>query len=241
MEYRPSFTDQLDVNYICHHGIKGQKWGVRRYQNPDGSLTDQGRKRYNKTYEDTYKKLSAYKLFNHKPRIVAEKNAIDASKDFFNSITSTPEYQKVEYFEAMPYNKKLRDEYFKDHTKQDYYNEKELAYAKNWQANKRIAQQILDKYADQTMKELKIKDKPGVKDAVKQILKDKNMYVNDIYNYNNPPIFKINLLDRFQLMKADHPNLTYDKIYKEMGADMSNEDNDYYKEIEDAYFRKHGY
>lgn len=32
--------------YIAHHGIKGQKWGVRRYQNPDGSLTDAGKKRY---------------------------------------------------------------------------------------------------------------------------------------------------------------------------------------------------
>lgn len=32
--------------YICHHGIKGQKWGIRRYQNPDGSLTEEGKKRY---------------------------------------------------------------------------------------------------------------------------------------------------------------------------------------------------
>lgn len=29
-----------------HAGIKGMKWGVRRYQNPDGSLTDEGRRRY---------------------------------------------------------------------------------------------------------------------------------------------------------------------------------------------------
>ena len=29
-----------------HHGIKGQKWGVRRYQNSDGSLTSAGRRRY---------------------------------------------------------------------------------------------------------------------------------------------------------------------------------------------------
>ena len=30
---------------LCHHGIKGQKWGVRRYQNKDGSLTEAGKKR----------------------------------------------------------------------------------------------------------------------------------------------------------------------------------------------------
>lgn len=33
-------------NELYHHGIKGQKWGVRRYQNPDGSLTAAGKERY---------------------------------------------------------------------------------------------------------------------------------------------------------------------------------------------------
>ena len=32
--------------YLQHHGIKGQKWGVRRFQNEDGSLTAAGRERY---------------------------------------------------------------------------------------------------------------------------------------------------------------------------------------------------
>lgn len=32
--------------YLAHHGVKGQKWGVRRYQNPDGSLTTAGKAKY---------------------------------------------------------------------------------------------------------------------------------------------------------------------------------------------------
>lgn len=32
--------------YLEHHGIMGMKWGVRRYQNEDGSYTEAGRKRY---------------------------------------------------------------------------------------------------------------------------------------------------------------------------------------------------
>ena len=38
------YTNQK--NYLYHHGIKGMKWGVRRYQNEDGSLTNAGKKRY---------------------------------------------------------------------------------------------------------------------------------------------------------------------------------------------------
>ena len=38
-----------DSSYLEHHGIKNQKWGIRRFQNPDGSLTAAGRIRYGVT------------------------------------------------------------------------------------------------------------------------------------------------------------------------------------------------
>lgn len=37
--------------YLAHHGIQGQKWGVRRFQNADGSLTPRGKKRAAKQYD----------------------------------------------------------------------------------------------------------------------------------------------------------------------------------------------
>lgn len=36
---------ETNNNYLAHHGILGQRWGVRRYQNSDGSLTTEGRNR----------------------------------------------------------------------------------------------------------------------------------------------------------------------------------------------------
>ena len=44
------FTD--NENELQHHGIRGQKWGVRRFQNKDGTLTPAGRRRVNEDSDD---------------------------------------------------------------------------------------------------------------------------------------------------------------------------------------------
>ena len=47
---------------LCHWGVKGMKWGVRRYQNNDGSLTNAGKKRYERDMRENSGKKKGNKV-----------------------------------------------------------------------------------------------------------------------------------------------------------------------------------
>lgn len=59
MQYliRRTLSDEL-----MHYGIKGQKWGLRRYENKDGTLTEEGKKRYYKPRDPAERKQKLYEL-----------------------------------------------------------------------------------------------------------------------------------------------------------------------------------
>ncbi len=55
----------MSENYIMHYGIPKMKWGIRRYQNSDGTYTEEGKRRRRK-YSDDYEYYNTLKKKNYK-------------------------------------------------------------------------------------------------------------------------------------------------------------------------------
>ena len=74
----------MNEHELYHHGIKGQRWGVRRYQNVDGTLTYEGRKRQAKRYQRDLNKLDKEATKMVSRRIKSNVKLNDFSKKTLN-------------------------------------------------------------------------------------------------------------------------------------------------------------
>lgn len=161
MEIRRISNDEL-----YHHGIKGQKWGVRRYQNPDGTLTAAGKKRY---YKDEYgihltskgqKMADKYsKKAGHESRNIAKK-VIKNNTELYNEYLNLKD-------KSYKFGEDERQKWLegKDYKNMDYYQFKDASAEKYintvGKRQMEVQRRLLEKAKNSTSKALnKLYDKP---------------------------------------------------------------------------------
>lgn len=94
-------------NELMHWGIKGMKWGVRRYQNKDGSLTPAGKKRYDK---EMAKLKEEEKIAKNKLKTQAKLNKLDEKRKEVEALKSGKPIAKKTQQSSRPSVKDMSDD-----------------------------------------------------------------------------------------------------------------------------------
>lgn len=152
------------MNELAHHGIKNMRWGERRYQYKDGSLTPEGRKRYGR-YDGAGNKVGS-RAAKKNAKTTAKKAAAAAEK----KTKSVSEWSDAE----------LKKKYDRVALENKYYDELVKNKAHKRTKGQKLAKKFMDKVVEPTVVDLSKKGmtaaatyigKEAAKAAVKQTTK----------------------------------------------------------------------
>lgn len=75
--------------YLMHHGVKGMHWGIRRYQNADGSLTEKGYKHYKVNADGSFKSEKKQQKYIRDSEKIAKREKTKARRYFIGGMAVT--------------------------------------------------------------------------------------------------------------------------------------------------------
>lgn len=172
---------------LKHFGILGMKWGVRRYENADGTLTPAGKKRYAKNLEYRDKLVEKAKR-NSEDRKRSRKNALDKVKDLQENGANSKAYKDYVDEQVREHQRDAqyrRDRYRRDLDELDEldpYSSPESEYYKKRKEIRRREEDAFEDLAIEAATRVYYRNEKTTLETIDKLIKD---YNNDASNYYN--------------------------------------------------------